>query len=76
MIAKGQRTDTNNWGHVFMLSSWGFAIVVASMLFLYLGYKMDSWLGTAPNFMLGLFLLAVITTIMALFHEAQGKNKQ
>ena len=62
-------------GHILMLSAWGFAIVFASLLFLYLGHLLDEWLGTAPNFMLGLFFLAIVTTIIRLYQEAWLKRK-
>jgi F0F1-type ATP synthase assembly protein I len=65
----------HQYGHILMLSAWGFAIVFASLLFLYLGHLLDQWLGTAPNFMLGLFFLAIVTTIGRLYQEAWLKRK-
>jgi hypothetical protein len=62
-------------GPVLMLSAWGLAIVVASFLFLYVGHLLDQWLGTEPNFMLGLFFLAIVTTIGRLYQEAWLKRK-
>jgi len=62
-------------GPILMLSAWGFVIVVASLLFLYVGHLLDEWLGTAPNFMLGLFFLAIVTTIGRLYQEAWLKRK-
>ena len=64
------------YGHILMLSAWGFAIVFASLLFLYVGHMLDEWLGTAPNFMLGLFFLAVVTTIVRLYQEAWLKRNK
>ncbi len=66
----------HQYGHVLMLSAYGFLIVIASLLFLYLGHLLDEWLGTAPNFMLGLFFLAIATTIIRLYQEAWLKRKQ
>ena len=66
----------HQYGHVLMLSAYGFVIVIASLLFLYLGHLLDEWLGTAPNFMLGLFFLAIATTIIRLYQEAWLKRKQ
>ena len=60
---------------IMMLSAWGFVIVVASLLFLYIGHILDEWLGTAPNFMFGLFFLALVTTIYRLYREAWLKRK-
>jgi len=44
-------------------------------MFLYIGYRLDQWLGTAPNFMFGLFFLAIVTTIGRLYQEAWLKRK-
>jgi F0F1-type ATP synthase assembly protein I len=60
---------------ILILSSWGFVIVIASFLFLYLGHLLDEVLGTAPNFMLGLFFLAIFTSIGRLYQEAWLKRK-
>jgi len=62
-------------GGILMLSAWGFAIVISSFLFLYVGYLIDELLGTAPNFMLGSFFLAVILCIWKLYNEAWKKRK-
>jgi signal transduction histidine kinase/CheY-like chemotaxis protein len=42
---------------------WGFALVVGSFVFLYLGYRIDQSYKTEPFFMIGLFLLAVAICI-------------
>ncbi|HNQ18539.1 MAG TPA: AtpZ/AtpI family protein [Smithellaceae bacterium] len=58
-----------------MLSAWGFAMVIASFLFLYVGHLLDTLFGTAPNFMLGFFLLAVFLCVMRFYQEAWKKRK-
>jgi F0F1-type ATP synthase assembly protein I len=73
MIAT-QRTQQNKYRTlhgVMMLSAWGVAMVVASFLFLWAGFQLDKWLGTAPNFMFGLFFLAIFLCIMRLYQEAR-----
>ena len=55
---------------IIMLSAWGFVLVVASFLFLWLGYLLDELLGTTPIFMLGLFFLAIIGCFIELYQEA------
>ena len=60
---------------ILMLSAWGFAMVIASFLFLWLGYKLDEYLGTAPNFMFGLFFLAIFICVMRLYQEAKNRMK-
>ncbi|HEX7415897.1 MAG TPA: AtpZ/AtpI family protein, partial [Smithellaceae bacterium] len=56
---KTQLEQFASFGSILMLSAWGFAMVIASFLFLYVGHLLDTLLGTAPNFMLGLFFLAI-----------------
>jgi len=69
------REDRRMFSSILVLSSWGFVIVIASFIFLYLGHLLDEVLGTAPNFMLGLFFLALFTTIGRLYQEAWRKRK-
>ena len=75
VTAKSQRQMIHQLGPVLMLSAWGLAIVAASFFFLYVGHLLDQWLGTEPNFMLGLFFLAVVTTVGRLYREAWLKRK-
>ena len=68
-------THPSNVGSILMLSAWGFTMVIASFLFLYIGHLLDGILGTTPNFMLGLFLLSIFLCIMRLYQEACAKRK-
>jgi hypothetical protein len=75
---KAQRTQLqqmHDLGPILMMSAWGLIIGVTSLLFLYVGHLLDEWLGTAPNFMFGLFFLAIVTTIGRLYQEAWLKIK-
>ena len=63
------------FGDILMLSAWGFAMVITSFLFLYIGYLVDEILGTTPNFMLGSFFLAIGLCIWRLYQEAWKKRK-
>jgi F0F1-type ATP synthase assembly protein I len=74
LIAKNKQTMTD-YSSILMLSAWGFAIVIASFLFLYLGYLLDQALNTPPTFMFGLFFLALITSIGRLYQEAWLRKK-
>jgi len=67
--------DRRIYSTILMLSSWGFVIVISSFLFLYVGYHLDERLGTAPNFMFGLFFLAIFFCIGRLYQEAWLKRK-
>ena len=76
-----QSTHKTHWeqymsfGSILMLSAWGFAMVIASFLFLYIGHLLDGIFKTAPNFMLGLFFLAIFLSVMRLYQEAWKKRK-
>ena len=67
---KTHHEDPASFRVIMMLSAWGFALVVASFLFLWLGHLLDELLGTAPKFMLGLFFLAIIGCFIELYQEA------
>lgn len=56
---------------IIMLSAWGFALVAASFLFLWLGHLLDEMLGTSPIFMLGLFVVGIAGCFIELFEEAR-----
>jgi len=64
----------NSYSSILMLSAWGFVMVIASFLFLYVGHLLDGILGTSPNFMLGLFFLAIFLCVMRLYQEAWKKH--
>jgi F0F1-type ATP synthase assembly protein I len=75
MVTTGStRQEIRTYGTILMLSAWGFAMVIASFLFLYVGHLLDELLGTAPNFMFGLFFLALVTCIGRLYQEAWRKR--
>ena len=72
---KTHQEQFNSLGSILMLSAWAFAMVIASFLFLYVGHLLDGIFGTSPNFMLGLFFLAVFICVMRLYQEAWKKRK-
>jgi hypothetical protein len=59
-----------DFSHVLVIGAWGFAIVIASMLFLWVGYLIDEMLNTPPTFMLGLFFLSLVLCIGRLYKDA------
>lgn len=75
MLATHKLQHGQNIGSILMLSAWGFAMVIASFLFLYVGHLLDGIFGTAPNFMLGFFFLAVFLCVMRLYQEAWKQKK-
>lgn len=75
MLAKRTQHNMMDYGPIFMLSAYGFAIVIASFLFLYIGYWLDNKLNTQPMFMIGLFFLAVFICIGRLYQEAWLRKK-
>jgi len=66
---KAHHVDSHSFHVIIILSAWGFALVVSSFLFLWLGRLLDELLGTAPKFMLGLFFLAIIGCFIELYQE-------
>jgi F0F1-type ATP synthase assembly protein I len=66
----------NKISGILMMSAWGFVMVIASFLFLWLGYKIDEYIGTAPNFMFGLFFLAIFLCVMRIYNEAKHRMKE
>jgi F0F1-type ATP synthase assembly protein I len=73
---KANREQFNKYSGIMMLSAWGFAMVLSSFLFLYLGYLVDEILGTTPNFMLCSFFLAIGLCIWKLYQDAKEKGKK
>jgi hypothetical protein len=71
-----QKPLYHQYRHIMAISAWGFAIAFASFLFLYLGYQIDQYFGTAPNFMFGMFFLALFLTIGRLYQEAWLRRKE
>jgi F0F1-type ATP synthase assembly protein I len=69
-----QLQQMRDMGSILMLSAYGFVIVIASLLFLYIGLRLDQWLETQPNFMLGLFFLAIVTSVSRLYQEARKRH--
>jgi hypothetical protein len=65
----------HKYNPIMSISAYGFVIVIASFLFLYIGFKIDQFFGMEPNFMLGLFLSAVVTTIGRLYQEDWLKRR-
>jgi len=61
---------------VMMLSAWSFVMVIASLLFLWVGYRIDEWLGTTPVFMLGLFFISFGACWTRLYQEAKKLMKE
>ena len=72
---KTQLEEYMGFGSILLLSGWGLAMVIASFLFLYIGRLLDGVFGTPPNFMLGLFFLAIFLCIMRLYEESTKKIK-
>jgi F0F1-type ATP synthase assembly protein I len=68
---KVDREQFNKFSGILILSAWGFAMVVSSFLFLYIGYIVDEMLGTTPNFMLCSFFTAIGLCVWRLYKEAK-----
>jgi F0F1-type ATP synthase assembly protein I len=73
---KEKREQFNKFSGIFMISAWGFAMVLSSFLFLYIGYLVDEILGTTPNFMLCSFFLAIGLCMWRIYKEATERSKK
>lgn len=60
---------------LLMLSVWGMGMVIGSLIFLYIGCRLDQILGTEPHFMLGLFILMIFICNVRLYREAKARIK-
>ena len=70
IIRRTRRENPELFREIIMLSAWGFALALASFLFLWIGKLLDDLLGTSPKFMLGLFFLAIIGCFIELYQGA------
>jgi hypothetical protein len=59
-----------------IVSAYGFVIAIVSLMFFYIGFRIDQYFGTAPNFMFGMFFLALFLTIGRLYQEALLRRKE
>lgn len=66
---KTQYLNPHSYAGIIVLSAWGFAMVLTSLLFLWLGYLLDTFLGTTPKFMLGFFILAIVGCFVELYQQ-------
>ncbi|MEA3222750.1 MAG: AtpZ/AtpI family protein [Thermodesulfobacteriota bacterium] len=76
MIAHKRDQDRLNNFQIFMVSAWGFTIVISSLLFLLVGRWVDTKFNTEPLFMAGLLILAVFLCIGRLYWEVRRKGKK
>jgi F0F1-type ATP synthase assembly protein I len=67
---KTHHVESHSFHVIILLSAWGFALVIASFLFLRLGHLLDELLGTAPIFMVALFFLGILGCFIELYQEA------
>lgn len=69
IVHKTHYSASDSFRVIITLSAWGFALVITSFLFLWLGHFLDELLGTAPKFMLGLFFLAIIGCFIEIYQQ-------
>ncbi|HPC47633.1 MAG TPA: AtpZ/AtpI family protein [Deltaproteobacteria bacterium] len=64
---RGNRLD--NLNELLMLSAWGGVLVIASILFFFVGMRIDEVFETGPVFMVGMLVLAVFLIVARLYTE-------
>ena len=52
---------------VYSISGWSLAMVISSILFTFIGLKIDTVLGTPPLFMIGFLILCFIISLVRLY---------
>jgi len=70
MLITKTTKNTATYSNVLVLGAWSFAMVISSFMFMYVGYLIDELLNTSPNFMLGLFVLAIFLCVGRLNSDA------
>ncbi|MCX5834985.1 MAG: AtpZ/AtpI family protein [Deltaproteobacteria bacterium] len=70
MLITKTTKNTATYSSTLVLSAWSFAMVISSFVFMYVGYLIDELLNTSPNFMLGLFVLAIFLCVGRLYRDA------
>jgi len=70
MLITKTTKNTATYSNVLVLGAWSFAMVISSFIFMYVGYLIDELLNTSPNFMLGLFVLAIFLCVGRLYRDA------
>ena len=75
-IQQTKKALYHKYNPVMIVSAYGFVIAIASFLFLWLGFKIDQYFDTAPNFMFGMFFLALFLSIGRLYQEAWRERKE
>ncbi len=73
---RDKREQFNKLSGILMLSAWGFAMVLSSFLFLFIGYLVDEILETTPNFMLCSFFVAIGLCMWRIYKDAKDKGKK
>ena len=61
--------EAKNINQIILVSAWSFTIVVSSLLFLYVGRRIDVTMNTEPAFMIGLMVLGIALCIMRLYKD-------
>ena len=61
------------YNDIMVISAWGITISVSSILFMFVGYKIDTFLNTEPSFMIGLLFLGIFLCIGRLFKDTIAK---
>lgn len=70
MLKKKRTTaDAKSMNQIVLVSAWSFTIVASSLLFLYIGRRIDVAFNTEPTFMIGLLVLGISLCILRLYKD-------
>ena len=70
MLTKRRTTaDAKSINQIVLVSAWSFTIVVSSLLFLYVGRRIDVAFNTEPTFMIRLLVLGISLCVLRLYKD-------
>jgi len=68
-MRRRKTAEAKSINQIVLVSAWSFTIVVSSLLFLYVGRRIDVAFNTAPTFMIGLLVLGISLCILRLYKD-------
>lgn len=72
----GRRYPTyKKYNDIIVIGAWGMTISISSMLFMFVGHKIDTFLNTEPSFMIGLLFLGIFLCVGRLFKDTIARIK-
>jgi len=68
-MRRRKTAEAKSINQIVLVSAWSFTIVVSSLLFLYVGRRIDVAFNTEATFMIGLLVLGISLCILRLYKD-------